>query len=281
MNLRLACLVSAIGVSAVSLANVAEFLAPDDLPAEPAYKTGSYTERTTLASLMGESGTRSFADILNPGHEFEFEVYVPENYDPLWPAGLLVFVSPIDSGGIPDAWKEVFDRRNLIWVSVNNSGNAMPPERRIAEAKVSAAFILQNFEVNPQRTYISGMSGGGQISGIVASLYPGLFRGGIFLCGVNPWSERDPDPWAEDPPEKIDNIKKNRYVFLSGTEDFKLAAIARVYRLYKKAGVESSKLIVIENMGHELPHAKDYDRALDFLDIGLAVTEASDQTGTQ
>lgn len=276
MNLRLAFLVSAFSVSPVCLAQVAGNLAPDDMLAEPAYKTGSYTEHTTLVSLVGEEGVRSFADILDANHVFEFDVYVPESYDLSAPAGLLVYVSPIDSGGIPDTWKEVFDRRNLIWVSVNNSGNTMPPERRIAEAKVSPAFILQNYEIDPQRTYISGMSGGGQISSIVASLYPDLFRGGIFLCGVNPWSERDADPWSENPPENFDKIKENRYVFVSGTEDFKLAAIARVYRLYKKAGVESSKLIVIENMGHELPDAENYDRALEFLDISMTVFEVSD-----
>ena len=80
------------------------------------------------------------------------------------------------------------------------------------------------------------------------------------------WSERDPDPWLENPPEQFATLKENRYVFVSGTEDFKLAATARVYRNYKKAGVEGSKLIVIQDMGHELPEARDYDRALDFLD---------------
>jgi len=55
-------------------------------------------------------------------------------------------------------------------------------------------------------------------------------------------------------------------VFLSGTEDFKLAATARVYRLYKKAGIENSKLIVVEDMGHELPDAANFEKALGFVD---------------
>jgi hypothetical protein len=66
-------------------------------------------------------------------------------------------------------------------------------------------------------------------------------------------------------------MKENRYVFVSGTEDFKLAATARVYRNYKKAGIEDSKLIVVDGMGHELPDAETLDRALDFLDRGLTV----------
>ncbi len=110
------------------------------------------------------------------------------------------------------------------------------------------------------------MSGGAQIASIVAALRPDLFNGGLFFCGVNPWSERDVDPWVEKPPEKLEIMKQNRYVFVSGTEDFKLAATARVYRKYKKAGIEGSKLIVVDGMSHELPDLVTFGRAFDFLD---------------
>lgn len=191
MKLRSTFLIFALGASQVCLAGAAEVLPANGLFAKLEHETGRYTDRTTLILLLGKAGAQSHAGVLDPNHEFEFDVFVPKNYDPLSPAGLLVYVSPVDSGAIPDTWKEIFDRRNLIWVSVNNSGNSMPPGRRVAEAKVSRAFILQNYEIDPRRIYVSGMSGGGQISGIVASDYPKLFRGGIFLCGVNPWSERD------------------------------------------------------------------------------------------
>ena len=273
MNPRLVFLVLALGAPPACFADSVETPVPDNSSGGITYLTGSYTERTVLVSLVGEAGARSRADILDPDHEFEFDVYVPENYDPSSPAGLLVYVSPIESGEIPVKWKEIFDRRNLIWVSVNRSGNTTPRVRRIAEARLSVTFVRQNYEIDPKRVYISGMSGGGQISSVVASLYPRLFKGGIFLCGVDPWSERDADPWSENPPENFDTIQENRYVFLSGTEDFKLAAIARAYRVYKRAGVESSKLIIIEDMGHELPDARNYERALAFLDIGVADSE--------
>lgn len=238
-----------------------------------AQETGSYTDHATLVSLVGEADARSFSDVIDPDHEFEFRVYVPDNYDPAKPPGLLVHVSPIDSGEIPEFWKEVLDRRNMIWVSVNKSGNSKPPERRLAEARLSSTLIRQHYAINPQRIYISGMSGGGQISSMAAPRYPDLFQGGIFICGVNPWSEQDADPWLENPPEDFETMKDNRYVFISGTEDFKLAATARVYRLYKKAGVTSSKLIVVDEMGHELPNAATFDKALEFLDAESVVSE--------
>ena len=276
MNRRLVILITALGAAPGCFAQLTDNSASDGVVAAPTHKTGSYTERTTLVSLVGEVGAQRYADSFAPGHEFEFGVYVPENYDPSTPSGLIVYVSPIASGAMPDPWQEVFDRRNLIWVSVNNSGNTMPAEQRLAEAKLSSVFISGNYEINPQRTYISGMSGGGQIATIASSIDPDLFKGGIFLCGVNPWSERDPDPWAQDPPEHLDTIKNNRYVFVSGTEDFKLAAVARAYRLFRKAGIENSKLIVIEDMGHELPNTDIFDRALGFLDSHSAVAEKTE-----
>jgi predicted esterase len=200
-----------------------------------------------------------------------FQTYVSPSYSSENPAGLIVYVSPIESGEIPVDWKNTLERRNLIWVSVNESGNSMASEQRISEATESLAFIVEKYVLDEQRIYIAGMSGGAQIASIVAALRPDLFNGGLFFCGGNPWSERDVDPWIESPPEDFDAMKENRYVFVSGTEDFKLAATARVYRNYKKAGIEDSKLIVVDGMGHELPDAETLDRALDFLDRGLTV----------
>jgi predicted esterase len=198
-----------------------------------------------------------------------FQTYVSPSQSSENPAGLIVYVSPIKSGEIPVGWKNTLDRRNLIWVSVNESGNSMASEQRISEAMASVAFIVGGYVLDDRRIYIAGMSGGAQIASIVAALSPDLFNGGLFFCGVDPWSERDVDPWIESPPEDFDTMKENRYVFVSGTEDFKLAATARVYRNYKKAEIEDSKLIVVDGMGHELPDAETFDRAMDFLDREL------------
>ena len=273
--MRLVFLVSAFGISPCCFAQAPDKAASDGVVAERNYETGSYIERATLVSLVGETGSRLYAGSFAPDHNLEFEIYVPKSYNPSTPAGLLVYVSPIASGSIPNSWQEVFDRRNLIWVSINDSGNSMPAEQRIAETRLSLAFILKNYVIDSRRTYVSGMSGGSQIATMASSLYPDLFKGGIFLCGVNPWSERDPDPWVEDPPASLDVIRQNRYVFLSGTEDFKLAAVARAYRLFKKAGITGSKLIVIEDMEHDLPAAEDYDRALEYLDVNSAMPVAN------
>jgi predicted esterase len=207
----------------------------------------------------------------------EFQVYLPHGYSAEVPAGLIVYVSPVESGEIPDDWKSVLDHHNLIWVGINESGNTMPREQRIAEAKASLAFAADQYELNEQRIYIAGMSGGAQIAAIVSASHPELFKGGIFICGVDPWSERDLDPWVESPPAGLEFIKQNPYVFVSGTEDFKLAAVARVYRKYRKAGVEDSRLIVVDGMGHELPDAGTFDRVIAFLDHDRAIRKQAEK----
>ena len=62
-----------------------------------------------------------------------FQTYVPPSYRSEKPAGLIVYVSPIKSGEVSDTWKSTLDRRNVIWVSVNESGNSMTSEQRISE----------------------------------------------------------------------------------------------------------------------------------------------------
>ena len=49
-----------------------------------------------------ESGASSVAGTRDSDRELELNVYVPEGYEPAVPAGLLVYVSPIDSGAIPE-----------------------------------------------------------------------------------------------------------------------------------------------------------------------------------
>lgn len=275
MNLRSAFLCLVPIVSQGCFAQATNGSVSDGLNSDPLPKSGSYSQSATVISLVGEAETQQYAASFAPDDELEFEVYVPKNYDPSAPAGLMVYVSPIPSGSIPDVWQEIFERRNMIWVSVNNSGNTMPAEQRLAEAKLAATFASRYYNIDKQRTYISGMSGGAQIATIASLDYPHLFKGGFFFCGVNPWSTRDADPWTDDPPDSLDVIRQNRYVFLSGTEDYMLASVARAYRLFGKAGIENSKLIVVDGMGHELPAAEDYDRALEFLDANSAVPVAN------
>ena len=69
-----------------------------------------------------------------PNEVVEWELYVPRDYDPGSPAGLLVFISPTDSGKMPRRYQSVLDEKNLIWIGANFSGSRVRVARRVSLA---------------------------------------------------------------------------------------------------------------------------------------------------
>ena len=232
----------------------------------PRLQMGRYVETIALTDLIGEAGMKSFAPFMDSDHLIEFDVYVPKTYHASRPAGLMVYVSPTAVGKIPTRWKQIIAERNLIWVSVNKSGNNMSLYRRMIEASISPAYIAKNYEIDPSRVYISGFSGGGRVSSLTATFYPQLFNGAIFMSGV--------DPWGVNPPALMSLIKNNRFVFITGSNDFNLRETRDVFHTYEEAGIEQVKLMVINNLAHDIPGAGKLDEALEFLDAGVQLPVA-------
>ena len=219
---------------------------------------GAFKIQASASELLGTIAAMRYEPILSIDDLIEWEVYVPPDYDPDNPAGLLVYVSPQDSGEIPSHWKDLMADFNLIWVAANDSGNKVSPRQRIAYSLLAVAMIARDYRVAQERVYLSGFSGGGRIASMVATQFPGLFKGAIYNCGVN--------FWEEGTPESVDLIKGNRFVFVTGSKDFNLRDTRRVYKKYENAGVHQIKLMVIPSMGHQNPKKGDYAKAIAFLD---------------
>ena len=92
---------------------------------------GEFMVSATLPELLGEESASRFEGVVEPDEAIEWQVYVPESYDREAPAGLMVYISPMDSGEIPGRWKEVMDAGNLIWIGANKSGNRIRVARRV------------------------------------------------------------------------------------------------------------------------------------------------------
>jgi len=95
------------------------------------------------------------------------------------------------------------------------------------------------------------------VASILASQYPEVFTGAIYICGVN--------FWKKDQTPKVERILQNRFVFLTGSRDFNLDETRRIYRRYIKAGAQQSKLMVIPGLSHEHPDGTALTEALRFL----------------
>jgi predicted peptidase len=169
-----------------------------------------------------------------------------------------VYISPADTGRIKRDWKPLMQETNLIWISANRSGNNTHTSRRVSYALLALTVMGRNYQIDKSRIYISGFSGGGRTASYVATEYPQLFKGAIYICGVL--------FWGDDRTIAIDEVRKNRYVFLTGTKDFNLRDTKQVFKKYGKAGVEQVKLMVIPHMGHSNPRYSDYSKAIAWLD---------------
>ena len=225
-------------------------------PGDPA--RGEVRLAASASEVLGEEATALFGSALDPDDVNEWAMYVPDSYDPESPPGLLVFISPTDSGRMPGRYSAVLDDHNLIWIGAHHSGNRVRVARRISLALLATVIADNNYRIDPSRVYVSGFSGGGRTASAVAAEYAQLFTGAIYICGVNFWDGHKP--------KQLDRVRDNRYVFLTGTRDFNRSETRRVHRAYRRAAVENVMLLEVAGMDHRMPAPEDLARAITYLD---------------
>ena len=221
---------------------------------------GEVSLSATAQDILGDDSGELFGSALDPEEVIEWELYVPGDYDPASPAGLLVFISPTDSGMMPRRYQPVLDHNNLIWIGANHSGNRIRVARRVSLALLATALADSHYRIDASRIYVSGFSGGGRTASAVAPEYAQLFTGAIYICGVNFWDGHEP--------KRMDLVRDNRYVFLTGRKDFNRAETRRVHRAYKRADVANVLLLEVAGMDHRMPPVEDLATAIAFLDSG-------------
>lgn len=219
---------------------------------------GEVSLEATAHEILGDDATTLFGSALDPDEVNEWALYVPESYDPESPAGLLVFISPTDSGRMPGRYRQVLDDNNLIWIGANHSGNRVRVARRISLALLATAIADSSYRIDASRVYLSGFSGGGRAASAVAPEYAQLFTGAIYICGADFWEGRTP--------KRLDQVRHNRYVFLTGSKDFNRSETRRVHRAYRRADIVNVMLLEVAGMDHRMPPPEDLEQAIRFLD---------------
>jgi len=229
-----------------------------DEPNRREIRYGQFEVMFTPSRLLDPATVKTMSPVIGADEEITWKMYVPDTYDAARPAGLMVYISPGQKGTMPRKWRSVINEKNLIWISANRSGNSVVPSRRLLFAALGPQIASEDYEIDRDRIYLSGFSGGGKVASIVAIDFAHLFKGAIYICGAL--------HWERDPPNQFEQIKSNRYVFLSGDNDFNLESTMNVYQSYKDAGLSNISMMRIPGMGHSNPDAKGFRRAINFLD---------------
>jgi predicted esterase len=210
-----------------------------------------------------------------------FEVYVPDCYDSNTPFGLIVWISAGASGGIePCNIKPLMDKHKLVWVGANNSGNKERTYERRIPLALDAAYNMQKlYNIDPNRVYVAGISGGGRVASVTAIHHSDVYNGGIFVIGANYWENmRVPDQngiWrACAPRPRPGNLlrakKFGRYVLLTGDTDDNRLEMHTYYEQGFSKCLDHVLYIQVPGMGHKMPPAEEFEKALEYVDKPLS-----------
>lgn len=211
---------------------------------------------TTPGELLGEQQAALYEKVLDSDEPVSWQVYLPKNDGTEIP-GVFVYVSPMDTGRIDSRWREVMDQQNLIYIAANNSGNKVPTIRRMVMATLAIKALARQYSFDLANISVSGFSGGGRVASRLASQYPEVFTGALYICGV--------DFWKKDQTPNVERVIQNRFVFLTGTKDFNRRETRQIQKRYIKAGAQHTRLIVVPGLAHQHPDAAYLTEALQFL----------------
>src|SRR6185436_20034892 len=121
------------------------------------------------------------------------------------------------------------------------------------------------YDIDPNRVYIAGVSGGGRISSMLGVCYPDVFKGGMYIVGCNYFREMEaPNTggkvwhrgYAQPKADLFDQAKKNvSHVLLTGETDGNREQTKEYYEKgFKKDGFLHVTYIEVPGMGHQPPN---------------------------
>ena len=208
----------------------------------------------TLSSLYKPDEIAGLSKTLPADQTVKFRVWWSEAKNP----GVVVFVSPTDSGEPPKGWLELLHRKQLSWVAAEGYGNQQPSAQRVLVAMMGLSVAQRSAALDRKRIYIGGMSGGGRIASMTAPRFPQMFSGGLYIVGAN--------FWMPDDAQLLQKAAENRYVFITGNKDFNHGEMKSVFSRYRKKGLASSLLMDIPGYAHVYPNVEQLEQEIAFLD---------------
>ncbi len=197
--------------------------------------------------------------------EETFDVFVPETYDGTKPFGLFVYISPRETGGPPREFFRGLEKLEFLFVGANKAGNKHDvPLRRIPLALHAVHNMTAGHNIDTERIYVGGISGGGKVAGFLGVSYGDVFRGAMHIVGSGPIG----DGKILMPKGELGQTvrTRNRYVFVTGENDFNRAEVRKHYRNFGEQGFENTALFDITGMGHTVPSRRNFIKALRALD---------------
>jgi hypothetical protein len=191
----------------------------------------------------------------------QYELFVPPNYDPKKPSPVVLFISPGKGAGGWKEWEPICKKAGAIFVAPYDAGNECPPKMRVRIVLDVLDDVRRNYNIDADRTYITGFSGGGRIAAAVAFALPDLFGGVAPLCSAGDLRN---ERWLRH--RLVDRLS---VAMISGENDFNRGEVERFRGpQYADMGVRT-KVWVTPKMGHVVPPTNMLQEAFTWMEEGV------------
>jgi dienelactone hydrolase len=236
------------------------------------YSTGRFIlDRTTLGERFLAGGTSDLKAERVLAEE-ALSVRLPAGYDPRRPAGLLVWVSPVEDGTVPGVFALALDRLNIVALGAHKSGNSRPVAERYQLALDATETCQRRFHIDPRRVYITGMSGGGRVSSMMAACFPDVYTGAVPIVGLSCYERVPtgtgaywPAGYRQPRAKWFGLFREHRMGAITGDEDFNAPEMRTAAEIMRKDGV-AVRLFEYEGMGHVMPTPERFAEVLEWVD---------------
>jgi hypothetical protein len=190
-----------------------------------------------------------------------YELFIPSGYKPEQEYPLILYVPPGDGDG-GSLWKQVCQSRGAFLVAPHNAGNDGWVERPMRFRVVLDALddVRRRFHIDPDRTYISGISGGGNVASRIAFALPELFGGAMPIVGA--WGLR------RQPSLRLRAAERLSVAVLTGETDFNRPEMELEFFPVIRENGTRSMLRVYPGMGHGCPTPEQLEEVYDWLEEG-------------
>ncbi|MBK1791228.1 prolyl oligopeptidase family serine peptidase [Persicirhabdus sediminis] len=174
--------------------------------------------------------------------EHTLNIYVPADYTPDQAFGLYVHIRPNDQleHRASSEYRELFDELGIIYVSPDGTSNSQSSWRRIVLAVDSMAHAFKFYNIDRERVYIGGFSGGGHMAMMTQMIYPEYFQGAISHAAQSYLPTRGIGHFPGVSMSDINSSprKQKKWCVISGSKDQNYAEIIKTSKEWEKTKLD-------------------------------------------
>lgn len=193
--------------------------------------------------------------------EQRYQLYVPEKYDAKRSYPVILFIS---ASGNPAGWgsfEPVCRKHEVIFASPYEAGNSTASTRRVRTVLDVLDDIRRRYQIDADRVYIGGFSGGARVASMIAFALPEQFGGTLPVCAAGDFRE---EVWLR---QRV--VERLSIAHLTGENDFNRGEVERLRTPFLTELGARAKHWTVPKMGHSIPSGSVCEEAWQWLEEDL------------